>query len=274
MRQKGLILILILFNINAFSQKKVSFPFSGYFYNNTIVSFGIQYNYVYQNFQLGLKNNWQQDYPLDYPADNILYLGNLKSIRSKAGSGFSVGIPIDIRMHRNIYLSTQPSFLFINNLGIIYESIDLGKEPLLRKGKHEINTTEGTNFNAFEIPLNIKFRSEDKFLKNKFNHYSVYFTTGIRYSKWIGINKEYKNNVISNNPATDPLIFKNSYISWESGIGLDIYLDKFKISPEIKFNQSFNTILDHKNTLSTNNKFMNPIEKAFVRNIYVGLIFQ
>ncbi|MCI0920051.1 PorT [Sphingobacterium rhinopitheci] len=269
-----LILIFLFFNIKGYTQQKISFPFSGYFDKNSTVSFGIQYNYVYQNFQLGLKNNWQQDYPLDYPIDNILYLGNLKSIRSKAGAGFSVGIPIDILMHRNIYLSTQPSFLFINNLGIIYESLDVEKETLIRKGKHEINTAKGTNFNAFEIPINIKLRSEDKYLKNKFDYYSVYFTTGIRYSKWIGLNQAYKNIANRKDQSLDPLIFKTSYISWEGGVGIDIYLDKFKISPEIKFNQSFNTVLDHKHTLSTNNKFMNPIEKALVRNIYVGLIFQ
>lgn len=274
MKKISLIVILFIIHINAYTQKKFSLPFSSFYDENAVISFGIQYNYVYQNYQLRLKDNWQQDYPIDYPADNIMYLGDLKSIRSKAGSGFSVGIPIDLRMSSNIYLSTVPSFLFVNNLGIEYQSKDTNQESLVRRNKHQLSSTYGENFKAFEIPLHIKFRSDEKVLKNKTNRYRAYIISGIRYSKWLGINKYYKDISTQNMVSPDPLILKSGYLSWEAGIGLDIFFEGVKISPEIKFNQSFNTVFDNNNALSIDNKFMNPIEKALIRNIYLGLIFQ
>lgn len=272
MRLISLILIFTVFHINAFTQKKISFPFSAYYNEDAIITFGIQYNYVYQNYQLGLKENWQQDYPIDYPADHTLYLGKLKSIRSQPGTGFSVGIPIDFRFHQNLYFSATPTFLFVNNLGIAYTSMDNTLAPLVRKSQHISTTTLGSNFNAFELPLNIKLRSAEKTGKNNFNRYRVYWTTGIRYSRWIGINKLYNEYALG--IPTDPLVLKKDYFSWETGVGVDILFDNFKISPLIKFNQSFNNVLNNKITLNTDNKFMNPIEKAFIRNIYVGLLFQ
>lgn len=273
MRKTSLILICIILNSHAFGQKKFSLPFSSNYNENALISFGIQYNYVYQNFQLTLKNNWQQLYPIDYPSDNINYLGDVKSIRSKAGSGYSVGIPIDFKINTNLQLNLSPSFLFVNNLAIEYQPMDQSIEPLIRKSKHYLSSSKSDNFNAFELPINIKLRSEEKFLRKKLNKYRGYFSTGLRYSRWIGINNEYQ-NLNNNNQRIDPLIFKKQYLSWEAGIGAEIFFDSFKVSPEIKFNQSFTTVLDHNNNLSTNNKFMRPIEKAFIRNIYFGLIFQ
>lgn len=273
MKKISLILLLSVIHNLAFTQKKLSFPFSGQYSENSLISFGIQYNYVYQNFQLGLKNNWQSLYPIDYPKDNILYLGHLKGIRSKSASGFSVGIPIDIRITQHLYFNTSPSFLFLNNLGIEYQSLDIELAALIRKGKHELSSVHGDNFNAFEIPFNIKLRSDEKILKNKFNRYRVYLSTGLRYNRWIGINKEYKNSR-DNNLNIDPLIFKADYLSWEAGLGIEVFFESFKVSPEIKFIQSFDNVLDNKNTLSANNKFMKPIEKALIRNIQFGIIFQ
>lgn len=275
MREGSLILICLLFHIKAFTQKKFSLPFfSNYYREDAPISFGIQYNYVYQNYQIQLKDNWQQDYPIDYYTDHILYLGSLKSIHSKAGSGFSVGVPIDIRVNKLFYVNLTPSYLFVNNLGIQYESLDNKYAPLIRKSKHQQYNLQGENFNAFELPFIVKLRSEEKVLKNKVNRYRAFITAGIRYTKWLGLESSYKTIRRKQDNNSSSLILKPDYFSWEAGLGLDIFFESFKISPELKFNQSFNNVMDNNNILSTTNKFMNPIDKAFIRNISFGLTFQ
>lgn len=274
MKKLSLILIISLLHINAYTQKKFSLPFSTYYDENAIISFGIQYNYVYQNYQIGLKDNWQHDYPIDYPKDDIRFLGDLQHIQSKPGSGFSVGIPIDIRINQFLYLNTVPSFLFINNLGITYQSLDPSIEPLVRKMKHDMSARNGHNFKAIEIPLAIKLRSEEKVLNNKVNRYRAYIMTGVRYTKWIGLNNDEQAMMNNKIVISDPLVLKSSYFSWEAGIGLDIFFESFKVSPELKFNQSFTNVMDNHNKWSATNKFMAPIEKALIRNISFGLIFQ
>jgi len=72
----------------------------------------------------------------------------------------------------------------------------------------------------------------------------------------------------------EPLIVKPSFISWEAGLGVEIYFTYFKMSPELKFSQSLSSILDHHNVLAQDNQFMAPLDKAFLRNIKFSIIFQ
>jgi len=144
--------------------------------------------------------------------------------------------------------------------------------PLVRKTQHTLSSKEGKNFNALEVPIQLKWRSEEKGKSYKENRYRGYFTTGIRYTKWLGLQKAYFTD--NNITLTSPIVQRKEYFSWELGLGIDILFDTFKISPELKFSQSFHNVLDNTSRLSINNKFMTPIEKALIRNIYFGLIFQ
>ncbi len=267
--------------IVAHSQWRVSLPFSSNYDEDAVILVGLQYSYVYQNYQLSLRENWESDYEIDYPGENMHDVGSIKSIHSSNGHNFAVGIPVDVRVDNNLYFTFNPTFQFINNSGIAFA----GREPvggdtsprtLIRRSRHILGSTEGSNFNSFEFPFSIKFRSDEKILKNKVNRYRGYIIGGARVSRFIGIQKEYdlllkerENSVIAQS-----LILQPSYLSWEVGIGADIFFPYFKMSPEIKFNQSFTSILDHNHTLAKDNKFMAPLEKGWIRNIYVSLIFQ
>ncbi|TJZ62758.1 PorT [Sphingobacterium olei] len=268
------LLILFIFAVTfSYGQRGFSLPFSSVYDEDAPILLGLQYNYVNQNYILGLKKGWQEQ-TIDYSGDNINDLGELQGIRSKTGTGFSVSIPVDFRANENLYFTFSPSFLFINHLGIEYTSVDETKEPLLRKTRHIQTSTSGSNFNAFEFPFNIKFRSDEKILKNKFNRYRGYVTGGARYSRWIGINGEYNALLKESSDIAQSIILKPGYLSWEFGIGADIFFPYFKMSPEIKFNQSFKSVLDHQHPLATGNQFMDPLEKGLIRNIYLSVIFQ
>lgn len=281
MKHLFFMIVGVLFCLNSFGQRKISLPFSSAYNEDATVLLGIQYNMVVQSYQLQLKKDWQQHH-IDYGATDENTLGQLKSIQSKPNIGFSVGIPIDIRASENLYFTFNPSFLFFNGLGIEYTAMDLKQtessnenKVLMRRQRHVASSNEGSNFNAFEFPLSIKFRSDEKILSNKFNRYRAYLIAGARYTRWIGVNGEYK-GILNENESTrpEPLIMNPGYLSWEAGLGADIFFAYFKMSPEIKFNQSFGNVFAPGHQLATNNQFMAPLDKGFIRNIYISLIFQ
>lgn len=275
MKKLLIVFICLLSAKFSFGQSRFSLPFSNHYDEEALIMIGIQYNYVHQNYQLHLKKDWQT-HTIDYGTNNIHNIGTIQGITSASKAGFSVGIPIDMRVNDNLYFTANPSFLFMNNSGITYSSMDTTVGPLTRMTRHNMSSTEGTNFNVFEAPLSIKFRSDEKILKNKFNRYRGYMTAGFRYSRFIGIHDEY-NALIKekeNSLVADRIIVKPDYMSWEFGLGVDIFFQYFKMSPEIRFSQSFNSILNHNHTLSQGNQFMAPLDKALVRNIYFSLIFQ
>lgn len=278
MRKFASIIVGFILSINICNaQKSISFPFGNNYDEDAQLLIGIQYNYIAQNYRLILQKNWQE-LPLDYAIDDIAYLGKLKSISSPTKSGLSVGIPFDYQPTSNVALNFSPSFVFMNGQKIRYTSLDENLGSIDRSQRQSLNSTTGSNFNLFEFPLNLKFKSEEKHV-GKYNQgrYKGYLVGGIRLSKFIGINKDYRqleSLKVNNQIYPDNIIVKSQYISWEAGFGAEILFNNFKISPELKFNQSIGNVLDNNHNLATANKFMAPLEKAYLRNIYFSLTFQ
>lgn len=272
----SLLVAMACFTYNVNAQKKISLPFSSTYDEDAPILIGIQYTLVSQNLQLTLKDNGAR-YPIDYPDGDIDHLGEVRSIYDASGLGFSVALPIDMRASDNLYITFHPSFLFVNKLGVEFTPTNLEAEAIIKRQKHILGSKEGSNYNAFEFPLSIKFRSDEKFFLHKENRFRAYMTAGARYTKWLAMNKDYKaleTNMNANQPITRPLVMKPGYLSWEAGLGMDIFLPYFKVSPEVKFNQSFGNVLDNQTNIASNNKFMGSLDKGLIRNIYFGLIFQ
>lgn len=274
MKNTALALFFCLFLSYGNGQSRISLPFTSAYDENAILLMGIQYNYVNQNYQLTLKNGWQKTY-INYPLpEKKVELGDISSIHSYNSHGFSVSIPVDIRANEHLYFNFSPSFLFVNNSGVKYGGADTTSwihGTVYRAGQ------KSTNFNSFEFPLAIKYRSDEKTFKNKFTRYRGYILGGARYSRFIGINKEHKELSDARLALPSmflPLIVQPSYFSWEAGIGVDLFFPYFKMSPEIRFSQSFRSVLNHDHGLAKGNIFMDPLEKGMIRNIYVSLIFQ
>ncbi|MEJ5056262.1 PorT [Sphingobacterium sp. MYb382] len=292
-----LLVSLFLLTAPAQAQRGISLPFSSHYDENAWLSLGLQYSYVNSTYRIGLKDGWQKMGINKFPGNprpetNELYIREFGAIQTSESNGMSVSIPVELRLTDNLSTTFQPSFLFINNGGIKYydtaipqdpnaapqDQLKQGQyvdQPLLRRMRHVGYDPEGTNFNAFDFPLNIKFRSDEKSLKNKFYRYRGYMTGGARYSRWIGIQKEYNGWMgVEEADRAQPLVLKPGYLSWEFGIGAEIFFPYFRMSPEIKFIQSFGDVLDRNHGLSKNNQFMAPLEKTLIRNIQFSLIFQ
>ena len=272
-----LICICLLFaSSTSWAQRIISLPFSGGYDEDAFIQIGMQYNYISQNLQLTLKDNWKQ-FPLDFDEDDIAFLGDLKSIQSKRGTGLSIGIPIDFQLSQHVHLNVNPSFTILNGHGVRYVSRDTALGSLVRKSKHVTQDLIGDNFNSLEIPIGLKFRSAEKSIPGKDVRYRGYLLGGVRLSKWVGLSKNYSDLLqqqSANQQYAEAIVLKPEYLSWEAGMGFDIYLSYFKVSPEIRFSQSVNNVLANNHTLSKDNKFMAPIDKALIRNVYFSLIFQ
>lgn len=278
MREFGVISILICFFVTSVqAQRRLSLPFAAQYDEKAAVLIGMQYSYSLQSYQLGLANHWQNR-PIDYPSDDVAYLGDLKSISSPYKSTFSVGIPIDIRANDNVYFNFSPAFMFMNGSAVRYAPLDNSLTAIDRKQRQSLSSNTGSNFNAFEFPFALKFRSDEKFVgKYKQGRYRAYVLGGARVTRWVNINKEY-NDLLklkrTNQVYPDNIIIKPQYFSWEAGVGVDIFFEHFKVSPELKFSQSFGNVLDKNHELAIDNKFMAPLEKSHIRNIYLSLTFQ
>ncbi|WDF69951.1 PorT [Sphingobacterium oryzagri] len=257
------------------AQNKVSLPFSSFYDENAWLSMGLQYNYVNSTYRVGLKNDWAAMGNTSVPPNNDLYIGNFQAIETVVGHGMSVGLPIELRFTDNLSTTFTPTFIFINKSGISYQDTLQTSQPIVRNMRHAPATREGSNYNAFEFPLNIRFRSDEKVLKNKFNRYRGYMTAGFRYTRWIDIVGEYNSWMAA--PADNrpqPLVMKPGYFSWEAGLGVEIFFPFFRMSPEIKFIQSFADVLDRSHPFAQDNAFMTPLDKTLIRNIQFSLIFQ
>lgn len=288
MRKLGLSFFLILALIfNAKAQRGLSLPFSTFYDENAWLSLGLQYNYVNSVYKVGLKDNWATMGIGNVQSANIEYIRNFTSIKAVASNGMSVGLPIEVRITDNLSTTIQPTFTFINSVAINYEgdrnAANITNDPdqidmrtLTRRMRHLEGAENGTNFNSFEFPLNIRFRSDEKILKNKFNRYRAYITAGARYVRWAGIVGEYNGWLDIADPADrpQPIVLKPGYFAWDAGVGVEIFFPYFRMSPEIKFSQSFGNVLDDKHAFNDNNSFMAPLDKTYIRNIQFSLIFQ
>lgn len=270
-----LLVILVLANLFSYGQKRFSLPFSGTYDEDATVLLGIQYSLGFNNYILKLNENWPN---MDLPPENHNFsLQKITSIKSTPAININVGIPLDFRVNENLYTTFVPSFTFINQSQVSYTGkTQNGDEKTINlRTRHGEGSLEGTNFNSFSFPVNIKFRSDEKFLRNKFNRYRAYLSAGARYTRWLGINKEYNELTENKSLQTYALIMKPGYYSWEAGVGVDIFFTYFKVSPEIKYVQSFGNILDTKHILSDpKNFFMGPIDKALAKGVYISVIFQ
>lgn len=272
MKRTLLISIFLLACFFSHAQRRLSIPFSSTYDENAPIVLGINYSYINSKYIVHLNQNWNAT-GIDFGPGHVLNMPDLKSINSAPSHGMSVGIPVDFRITDNWYGSFHPSFVFINNTAITYTDMDPERQPLDRRLRHIGGQVDGSNFNSFEFPFRIRLRSDEKYFLNRENRYRGYITGGAKLTRWIGIMDEYS-KLKSSPIRTNAIIMKPEYVSWEIGVGAEIFFTYFKMSPEIRFSQSFGDILAHNHELSHGNLFMGKLDKVFARGVYLSLIFQ
>lgn len=149
---------------------------------------------------------------------NVAGVTDLRYITPDFGPGFQLGIISDLRIHEYLALRFTPTLMF-SQRNFDYQFRNLDK--LTRKSVQMANV---------DLPLTLKFRS--KRMKN----YRVYVLGGIKGM----IDMASQEKVVDD---IDKVKLRRIDLAYETGMGLDLYLPYFKLSPEIRVANGFRNVL-------------------------------
>lgn len=184
-----------------------------------------------------------------YVASSFKVFSNDDRIESPLKTGVGLGLLSDLRLGENADLRFSPTILFAK------KKLDYNYDP-------NDPISKIVRASLLELPLTFKFKSDRR------ENYRIYLLGGGKYSR----------NVIPKNKSDDSSLsdeekyvkIKPDFFSYEFGLGVDVYFEYFKMSPEIKWSQSFGNVLDKRDP----NNFNTPIDKLLLRSIQFSLIFE
>jgi hypothetical protein len=149
---------------------------------------------------------------------NIDGVTDLRYVTPAFGPGFQLGVISDLRLHEYLALRFTPTLMF-SQRNFLYN--------LQGKDQPERKTVQMANV---DFPLTLKFRS--KRMKN----YRVYVLGGLKAS----IDMASQEKVVD---EIDKVKLRRTDVAYETGVGLDLYLQYFKLSPEIRVSNGFRNVL-------------------------------
>jgi len=249
MRKKLTLLLLVFLTVSNFAKAQNW----GGGIDDENFNFGFSFQYISSEYKILKKVDWRNPY-FDTGLGNYV-TDSLSAISSPTSVGFGIGFVVNTRVNNNVDVRFTPTLVFNDRL-INYYYVEPGiynpGNPLIQK-----------KFQAtmIDLPLGLKVKSD------RMMNFRAYMLGGLKYSIDLASGK--KNNDASAAPI-DKLIKNNkNFLSYEAGIGLDIYFEWFKMSPELKMSYSFKDILKHDNT-----PYANPIDKAKLRHFTFSLFFE
>ncbi|RCH56533.1 PorT family protein [Mucilaginibacter hurinus] len=213
----------------------------------TDLSFGFSFTYVSSYLKINKQPDWQL--PFIDPETGRTVTGEIASISSPDAPGFAVGFLTRYRINDHLEVRTTPSLVFADRK-LIYKYQDATVEDKVR----QITTT------AFDIPLQLKLKSD------RIGDFRGYLIGGAKITAGIGSKK----NDDKSKDLIDKLVKTQQYFaSYEAGIGLDIYFEFFKLSPEIKISNSFGNILRPEN-----HPYSRPLSGLALHTVQFSLYFE
>lgn len=145
----------------------------------------------------------------------------LRDIRAEAEAGITLGMISNLKLHNNIDLR------FIPAVSLQQRTFRYYIQDTVRTRKLEAS--------YIDLPLLIKFKS------NFYAHHRVYVATGAKVSINMVSNKR-----VDNDP--DLIKIDRTDLSWEFAFGVDIYGERVKLCPEIRYSLGLKDIYIPKNT--------------------------
>lgn len=210
------------------------------------ISFGFGFQYISSDFKILKAADWRTPYYDTGSKSNVT--DSLSSISTASTQGFGVGFVARYRITDNLEVRTTPSLSFTDRT-LIYQYINSATQ-----------TFKQVNASLVEVPLSLKIKSD------RIVNFRAYLLGGVKYS--YGISKT---------PAEDPnlspldkmVVTNRGYASYEAGIGMDIYFEYFKFSPEFKISNSFGNIL-----ATGNNPYSKPLDSLFLHTLVFTIYFE
>lgn len=247
MKRSYLIFLLALvFNYNSFAQQNW-----GGGVDNETLHFGFKFQYVAAEYKILKAAEWRGPF-VDLNDGTPMIPSQLMSLSSPVTQGFALGFVSDYKLAGNANVRFTPGLVF-SDISANYEFED----PTFSVQK-KVQAT------FVDLPIGIKLKS------NRLNNYRAYIIAGAKYSMDI-VSKKKKDD--------SSLIASEKYLKsvpnslwYEAGLGLDIYFEWFKLSPEIKFSQTTKSVLLDRDRVE--NPYIAPIDKMFLRNFQFSLFFE
>jgi len=176
---------------------------------------------------------------------NIQDLDSVYIVEPKGAVGFNLGIVTDLRMGEHFNLRFIPGISFVGR-SMEYTFIERDTVPVVYD--------KVVNSVYLEVPLYFKFRSR------RINNWRVYVIGGGKFLYDMATKEEVK---------TDEVILKmkKEDYTWDLGVGIDFYLEYFKMSTEVKMSFGLNNLLVEDQTAFTNS-IQSLKSKTFLFSIY------
>lgn len=177
--------------------------------------------------------------------ENLAGLDSVYVVEPTGAVGFNLGIVSDMRLGEHFNLRFIPGISFVGR-GMNYTLIE----------RDTVTTTyEKTVTSVFlEIPLYFKFRSR------RINNWRVYIMGGGKFLYDMASKEEVESDEII-------LKLKREDYTWDLGVGVDFYLEYFKMSVEARMAFGLNNLLVEDQTVFTNS-IESLKSKTFLFSIY------
>jgi hypothetical protein len=208
-------------------------------------SFGFTFQYINSYFKIDKKPSWRDPY---YDQDLKRYTTQpLYAIGSNSLPGFAVSFLFRYRIDEHLEARTTPGLVFADR-SVYYDYVN-----------SSLSVVKPVQATMVEFPLSVKLKSD------RVDNYRAYIMAGVKYSESIGV----KRNKPDINPVDALLTNKSGFGSYEVGLGMDIYFEYFKMTPEIKLSNSIGNLLNRENT-----PYANPIDKLSLHTVTFSLCFE
>jgi len=256
MKPKLYLLLVGIFFLNAAKAQN----WGGGIDDNTL-HFGFTFQYISSEFKFLKKSDWTGPFydTQDEFSAPVRATDRLKALYSKASPGFGIGLLVNLKVSEHSDLRFTPTLVFNDRLAY-YDFIVTNKN-----GGQGVPVTYERRIQAtmVDLPIGFKLKSDRR------NNFRAYMIAGAKYS--LDISSKKKMNDDPNSALEKFLKNKRGFLSAEAGLGMDLYFEYFKMSPEVKLSYSLNNVLTDG---GKPNAFSKPIDKLMLRHVTFSLFFE
>lgn len=244
-------------------------------------NFGFSLALNYGSFQVVKRDDYHSAFTYYDVNDNAEEVESLAAIRSIGKPGFSLGLLANLKLNRNFDLRFTPNIIFVDrDVEFVYWRPDEGSShpggelpadasvlTMKPAGPDREDRRLNVRFTNLQYPLVLKFKS------NRQGNVRAYVIGGAKYCMDVTSRKKYDEAMENAGkfPADveNPLFIDRGYFAWEAGIGLDLYYEFFKCSPELKISRSFGNVLN-----KDDNLYSRPLAGLFAELIQFTVHFE
>ena len=177
--------------------------------------------------------------------ENIQDLDSVYVVEPKGALGFNLNIVSDMRMGEHFNLRFLPGISFVGR-SMEYTLYEQDTVPVVYE--------KPVNSVYLEVPLYFKFRSR------RINNWRVYILAGGKFQYDMATKEDVETDEVL-------LKMKREDYTWDLGVGVDFYLEYFKMSTEVRMAFGLNNLLVEDQTVFTNS-IESLKSKTFMFSIY------